>query len=88
MIFFQIQDVATRWNSTHDMISRFLQHKRSLTEITEAKRLPTLTEAEWERLRVMEILLKPCKDVTKNLGKNHEHFYGTGVVIVAHLRLI
>jgi len=67
-----IQDVATRWNSTLQMVDRLICNKEpvvtTLTAPTHKHNLKLLNDAEWEKLRVLKMLLEPCRYATEILG--------------------
>lgn len=67
--FFQIQDVPTRWNSTHDMLDRITQHKQSVSDFVKTRpQLSALTETEWEKAKTLVSILAPVKEATESLG--------------------
>jgi len=85
-----IQDVPTRWNSTLQMIERLLRNKEpviaTLAAPSHKHSLNLLTEAEWEKLRTLKMLLEPCRYATVVLGG--EKYVSCSVVlpIVTYLR--
>ena len=58
-----VQDVPTRWNSTLDMIKRVRRNRDALhTTLSQQKHnLALPTNAEYEKLAKLEILLEPCR---------------------------
>ncbi|XP_068197082.1 E3 SUMO-protein ligase ZBED1-like [Antennarius striatus] len=65
-----VQDVSTRWISTHSMISQYLRNHEAVnaTLATEKHKLAALTNLECDRLQKLEFVLEPCKYVTELLG--------------------
>jgi len=70
-----IQDVATRWNNTYDMISRLLEQRWAVIAVlgddtitARDKRYLDLTSDQWEILQKLEEVLEPFKTVTKFLS--------------------
>ena len=60
-----VQDVATRWNSTLEMV-KSIRRNRGPLHATLAQQRHTLalpTDAEYEKLAKLEKLLEPCKYV-------------------------
>ena len=81
-----IQDVATRWNSTYDMISRLLEQRWAVTAVlgddaitARDKRYLDLTSDQWEILQKLEEVLEPFKTATKFLSA--EQYVSLSVVI-------
>ena len=64
-----VQDVSTRWNSTFSMLERLLKQKEAVIATLQAKshNLAMLTDSEWEKLRHLKYVLKPCKQATELL---------------------
>jgi hypothetical protein len=58
------RDVATRWNSTYEMLSFALKHREALTRMTSEKdnglREYELTRNEWALAEELEQVLKVC----------------------------
>ena len=70
-----VQDVATRWNSTFDMMSRLLEQRRVLTDILLDHRLSKiidssliLKENEWKTMTEFSAVLKPFSDTTSYMS--------------------
>jgi hypothetical protein len=67
-----VQDVATRWGSSLQMVTRLLQSRESLGEFFNEcdvpASVPALTVAEWDKLAVYQPLLKLCEQATTMLG--------------------
>ncbi|XP_019099713.1 PREDICTED: zinc finger BED domain-containing protein RICESLEEPER 2-like [Camelina sativa] len=64
-----ISDVATRWNSTHLMLSRAIQFKGALCNLAEVdKSLPS--DFEWERAELICELLQPFAELTKMISSS------------------
>ncbi len=63
-----IQDVTTRWWSTHAMVARLLQLKRALQNLQRDDLLDIgLTDEQWDILAEVEKLLRPFMQVQKAL---------------------
>ncbi|RVE67765.1 hypothetical protein OJAV_G00085120 [Oryzias javanicus] len=83
-----LQDEPTRWNSTLGMISRLLQNREAVRAALEQQnnnRPVVPTEAEWEELQRLELLLEPCRYVTELLGG--EAYVSCSVVLPAFRHL-
>ena len=67
-----IQDAATRWNSTLLMIQRIVDNKEPvlalLADPQHKHSLALPKEADWEKLRILQSLLEPCRYATELLG--------------------
>ena len=62
-----IQDVSTRWNSTHDMIKRACEQQPAIVAVFQRRRDLThleLSSSEWRLLEDVAEVLEPYKDVT------------------------
>jgi len=64
------------------MIQRALEHRQSLAEFLVDRSVPKLTENEWEKLKTMMGLLKPCKDATDILGGDK---YVSASIVLPHI---
>uniref|UniRef100_A0A915E4Y3 Ribulose-phosphate 3-epimerase n=1 Tax=Ditylenchus dipsaci TaxID=166011 RepID=A0A915E4Y3_9BILA len=63
-----IQDVETRWNSTHDMSRRLCQQRRAIEVFClRYKRELCLEEKEWSQLQELVEILNPFEEATKQL---------------------
>ncbi|XP_053978885.1 zinc finger BED domain-containing protein 4 [Hylaeus volcanicus] len=62
-----IHDVPSRWNSTYNMIDRFivLEEPIKATAAIINKNIPQNTNAEWEILHELTVILKPIESATK-----------------------
>lgn len=86
-----IQDVATRWNSTLLMIQRLVANKEpvlaTLLNPDHRHNLQLLSDAEWDKLRVIQALLEPSRYATELLGG--EKYVSCSVVLpmICHLLL-
>jgi hypothetical protein len=74
-----VQDVPTRWNSTHDMVSRLVEQKRAVTlyfmeggtlGAPMAKKVKTPSQDQWVILEGLLHLLKPLKDLTAEVSSS------------------
>ncbi|KAH7970899.1 hypothetical protein HPB49_016628 [Dermacentor silvarum] len=65
-----IQDVETRWNSEHDMLSRLVQLKEAvcLELATSETTVPNLTPQEWKAVAGLIKALEPIASATKDLS--------------------
>ncbi|KAH6923538.1 hypothetical protein HPB50_002160 [Hyalomma asiaticum] len=65
-----IQDVETRWNSEHDMLSRLVQLKEDicLELATSETSVPNLTPQEWKAVAGLVETLEPIASATKELS--------------------
>ena len=66
-----IQDVSTRWNSTHDMIKRACEQQPAMAAVLYKRRDLTHLEfssSEWRLLEDVAEVLEPYKDVTTYLS--------------------
>ncbi|KAH7946188.1 hypothetical protein HPB49_021227 [Dermacentor silvarum] len=65
-----IQDVETRWNSEHDMLSRLVQLKEAvcLELATSERTVPNLTPQEWKAVAGLVKALEPIASATKDLS--------------------
>lgn len=83
-----LQDVATRWNSTYHMLSRFVELENSLKAtiaIINAD-LCTLTSEEWKICKELCLVLKPFDEVTKSVSG--ENYMSASIVIVLYKGLL
>lgn len=69
------QDVITRWNSTFDMLERFLELKVPLIEVMGREKWATKIEdnfynADWELMNKVVLVLKGFKEATLMLSKS------------------
>ncbi|KAI4810578.1 hypothetical protein KUCAC02_013517 [Chaenocephalus aceratus] len=64
------KDVATRWNSTLEMVKRMQRNKSPLiTTLAQQKsKVAMVTDPELAKLQKLEELLEPCRYVTELLG--------------------
>lgn len=78
-----VQDVPTRWNSTLQMIERLVANKDPVLAVLQhpdhKHQLAILTDGEWEKLRVVQSLLEPCRYATEMLGG--EQYVSCSVVL-------
>ena len=72
-----IQDVVTRWNSSYDMLKRFLKNEDIVRNILDqpvwrAKIKPHVkfSNKEWEVMKNVCLVLEPFKEATLELSKN------------------
>lgn len=66
-----VQDVATRWDSTYNMISRAVEQKKSLVGYDSEFGLPErLSSNEWTIAEKLLVLLEPFQRTTKELSRN------------------
>ena len=66
-----IQDVSTRWNSTHDMIKRACEQQPAIAAVLYRRRDLThleLFSSEWRLIEDVAEVLEPYKDVTTYLS--------------------
>ena len=66
-----IQDVSTRWNSTHDIIKRACEQQPAIAAVLYRRRDLThleLSSSEWRLLEDVAEVLEPYKDVTTYLS--------------------
>lgn len=65
-----VQDVETRWNSEHDMLSRLLQLKAAvcLELATSDTTIANLTPQEWRTIEGLVKALEPVASATKDLS--------------------
>ncbi|KAI4892351.1 hypothetical protein NFI96_018662 [Prochilodus magdalenae] len=78
-----VQDVATRWNSTLEMVKRILRNKSPLitTLALQNSNVAMLSAQELAKLQKLEELLEPCRYVTEILGG--EQYVSCSVVLLA-----
>ncbi|XP_063764699.1 E3 SUMO-protein ligase ZBED1-like [Eleginops maclovinus] len=77
------QDVATRWNSTLELVKRMQRNKSPLTTTLaqQKSKVAMLTDQELAKLQKLEELLEPCRYVTELLGG--EQYVSCSVVLPA-----
>ncbi|KAE8295701.1 hypothetical protein D5F01_LYC06636 [Larimichthys crocea] len=77
------QDVATRWNSTLEMVKRIQRNKSPLTTTLaqQKSKIAMLTDQELDKLQKLQELLDPCRYVTELLGG--EQYVSCSVVLPA-----
>ncbi|XP_054283311.1 zinc finger BED domain-containing protein 4-like [Macrosteles quadrilineatus] len=64
-----LQDVATRWNSRYDMLSRLLEQKEAVSaDIAASADIENLTTSQWKLASGVVEILKPFKEVTTQLS--------------------
>ena len=74
-----IQDVKTRWNSTNDMVERFVELKEPISEVLESEEWKgkisvkagvkvKFTSSDWRLLERLVQVLKPFKEATVKLS--------------------
>lgn len=64
-----IQDVSTRWNSTHDMFQRYIDIKEHLiSTITIIGNMDNLVHENFEIMEHYCAILKPFKEITIELS--------------------
>ncbi|XP_024131523.1 zinc finger BED domain-containing protein 1 [Oryzias melastigma] len=83
-----LRDEPTRWNSTLKMISRLLQNREAVRAALDQQnhsRRVMPTEAEWEELQRLELLLEPCRYVTELLGGEAHVFCSVVLPALRHL---
>uniref|UniRef100_A0A8C5PR12 BED-type domain-containing protein n=1 Tax=Leptobrachium leishanense TaxID=445787 RepID=A0A8C5PR12_9ANUR len=67
------QDVATRWNSTLEMLERILEQQIAIHNISSHHFIgigSTLGREEWTIIAQLVSVLKPFRDTTENLSQN------------------
>nr|CAI5857915.1 unnamed protein product [Callosobruchus analis] len=77
-----IQDVVTRWNSTYNMINRFVELEESLRSTLGLLdvQLPTISVEEWTILKELCQILAPFDEATKCVSG--ENYMSASLVIV------
>ncbi|KAH7717569.1 zinc finger protein [Aphelenchoides avenae] len=66
-----IQDVKTRWDSTHDMVGRLLEQKVALDAyFVNMRRDLLLSEAQWSMLEELQELLEPAAECSRMLCRD------------------
>ncbi|XP_030247727.1 zinc finger BED domain-containing protein 1-like [Sparus aurata] len=83
-----VQDIATRWNSTLEMVKRIQRNKSALTTTLAQQKsnIAMLTAQELDKLQKLEDLLEPCRYVTELLGG--EQYVSCSVVLPALCHLV
>lgn len=60
-----VRDVATRWNSTFDMLEYSLNHRAAINQITQLRdhglRKFELSDEEWKVVEQLHDVLKVCE---------------------------
>ena len=61
------RDVATRWNSTLDLLKYALEHRKAIVLVTQRRELGLrdleLTDEEWAIIEQLQIVLKVSKQL-------------------------
>lgn len=85
-----LQDVVTRWNSTLFMLQRLVKHKDAIiaTLNQQQHRLAKITDAEWEKLRQLIVILQPCQKATELLGGECYVSCSVLLPLLAHLHKV
>ncbi|KAG0437759.1 hypothetical protein HPB47_017298 [Ixodes persulcatus] len=64
-----IQDVPTRWNSEHAMMSRLLELRTAISaELSASDSVENLSSAEWKRMAWLVSVLQPIQQATTELS--------------------
>ncbi|KAH7960196.1 hypothetical protein HPB49_017619 [Dermacentor silvarum] len=64
-----VQDVPTRWNSEHQMMTRLLKLRKPITvKLLECDAVDNLTAAEWKRMTAAVKVLDPLAEATTELS--------------------
>jgi hypothetical protein len=77
-----IQDVSTRWNSTHDMLGSLIVNRSPINDVLENDNKCQhlhITVQEKEKMIELKNLLEPFKELTKMLGG--ENYVSSSIVI-------
>lgn len=83
-----IQDVATRWNSTFYMLSRFVELENSIRSTLGLldQELPQITLEEWTIMKELCVILEPFEAATKAVSG--ENYLTASLVIVLNRGLL
>ena len=84
-----VTDVVTRWWSTHAMIERLLQLRPAIDMMAREGHLkdtPRLTDADWNNLEHILLILTPFKNAQKMLEGNHCVTAGWVLQHISHIR--
>uniref|UniRef100_A0A6P7H1Y9 Uncharacterized protein LOC114345090 n=1 Tax=Diabrotica virgifera virgifera TaxID=50390 RepID=A0A6P7H1Y9_DIAVI len=76
-----VEDTPTRWNSTYDMLRKFLEIEDALKSTLALidEQLPILTHSDWKVIKDLCKVLKPFEDATKYISGE---LYCSGSVVI------
>ncbi|XP_050510130.1 E3 SUMO-protein ligase ZBED1-like isoform X2 [Diabrotica virgifera virgifera] len=76
-----VEDTPTRWNSTYDMLRKFLEIEDALKSTLALidEQLPILTHSDWKVIKDLCRVLKPFEDATKYISGE---LYCSGSVVI------